>query len=366
MSDLKDAVIRCIKCANPDPCPDRENDMLPHEASLRQDPNNAMLQPRQHVDFVSQLPSDIVITTLIPMFMHDDLLDASSPCQYLYVSKIWRYLIIQSLDGLRFGVNDEDEYNMHTISQLVQFAPYIKSLIMPMLSDRWMAHILYTSNLCSLREITIHGFENRNMKYFIPALKSITTLTHLNITSDQVSFADILLNCPNLISLTMVHHRIDFRFSSIPAFSKLTALHISHEPLPMACHQVIDICKYIPSLKKLHLSICKDMQCVLVVPEYYPSMTHLSLLINRSGIHMTYADQRQSYDDQQGIMSLVIRGDNRPYVHCKDIMTLLEQHHTTLAHLEWDIRIDAIDINLYNIQFPGLTSLVVNCDSDQL
>ncbi|CDS10644.1 hypothetical protein LRAMOSA11130 [Lichtheimia ramosa] len=50
---------------------------------------HAQQRDGKRIDFVSQLPVEIVMTTLIPMFMDkDDPLDASQPCPYLYVSKL--------------------------------------------------------------------------------------------------------------------------------------------------------------------------------------------------------------------------------------------------------------------------------------
>lgn len=55
--------------------------------TLRRVRRDALDRALKRIDFISQLPVDIVLTTLIPMFMNKgDPLDACKPCPYFHVS----------------------------------------------------------------------------------------------------------------------------------------------------------------------------------------------------------------------------------------------------------------------------------------
>ncbi|CDS10642.1 hypothetical protein LRAMOSA11128 [Lichtheimia ramosa] len=88
---------------------------------------HAQQRDDKRIDFFSELPVEIVMTTLIPMFMNkDDRLDAINPCPYLYVSNLWRDRIIQSFHGLAFVTNEDTEHDPHP--QVIKFAQHTRSL----------------------------------------------------------------------------------------------------------------------------------------------------------------------------------------------------------------------------------------------
>lgn len=109
----------------------------------------------KRIDFITQLPVDIVHTALIPMIMKDQVLDACEPYPYLYVSHLWRNHIIQCIGGFGFAISGEDEYGAH--SQLIKFAQHTKSLYIYRYSEgTWLGDLLRDHDFCSLQKLFIY------------------------------------------------------------------------------------------------------------------------------------------------------------------------------------------------------------------
>lgn len=82
-----------------------------HYAALQQAKEHAMHHSSKRVDFISQLPVDIVATMLLPMFVDGGPLDEESSLDYLRVSNVWCDRISQYLGGLCFSSDYEDMDN---------------------------------------------------------------------------------------------------------------------------------------------------------------------------------------------------------------------------------------------------------------
>ncbi|CDH57644.1 predicted protein [Lichtheimia corymbifera JMRC:FSU:9682] len=67
---------------------DLVNSSDPDYATLQHIKADAMERQNRRVDFITQLPINIVATTLIPMFTDTFPLDAFKPCPYLHVSNL--------------------------------------------------------------------------------------------------------------------------------------------------------------------------------------------------------------------------------------------------------------------------------------
>lgn len=125
--------------------------------TLQQIKIHALQRANRGVDFISQLPFDILTTTLIPMFMdNDDHLDACKPYPYLHVSHLWRDRIVQHIDGLEFVIREENEED--TFPQLIQFAQHTKTLCIRKYSQgTWLGDLLRSNDFCSLRDLLVDG-----------------------------------------------------------------------------------------------------------------------------------------------------------------------------------------------------------------
>ncbi|KAI7874113.1 hypothetical protein K492DRAFT_200217 [Lichtheimia hyalospora FSU 10163] len=308
----------------------------------------------RRIDFISQLPAELAMRKLIPMLMDNDRLDPSVPCPYLYVSKLWRDRIIQSLDGLRFSIcwQQEDQ----RCSELVQFAQHTKTLSIDCYEE-WMSDLLRDNDFSSLEKITINDISDEHSDGFVSSMKSISTLTHVSLKFGSISIPNLVLTCPHRQSLKMREPKhVDSYPLPTTSWSSITTLSLTAVASEISYDDVYAICKAFPYLKKLDLSPCTDIQSVLIVPEYYPSMKSLVLLIYEEGIGFIYSDQGQPCEEQ-GITDIAIESEYEYSVTSEDWISLLKQHQRTLVHLEWNSWLDNNEDALYHIPFPRLKKL---------
>lgn len=108
------------------------------------------------IDFITQLPLDIVITTLIPLFVDDDDINSVKPCPCLHVSNEWRSRVIQTLDGLMFTTGDQEDKNGKPGSQIIILARHTVALrIGQFYHGTWLYHLLRDNDFCSLEMLFI-------------------------------------------------------------------------------------------------------------------------------------------------------------------------------------------------------------------
>lgn len=125
-----------------------------HYGTLKQLRRDAEQHHNTRIDFIKQLPTDIVITTLIPMFMDDFRMSSTAPSLYLYVSNLWRNRIIQCFGGLRFTIGNTED---HDLSCVLELSRYIKILDVERHSKiTQVSGLLCNNNFCSLTELSIY------------------------------------------------------------------------------------------------------------------------------------------------------------------------------------------------------------------
>lgn len=106
------------------------------------------------IDFVTQLPEDIVTCFIIPMIMGDDRLHQQEKCPYLYVSRSWRERIVGVHGGLKFSVGCQNK----EIGELKAFALYVGSLeIEHYHSETDSSNVFDHLDFCSLTRLDIKG-----------------------------------------------------------------------------------------------------------------------------------------------------------------------------------------------------------------
>ena len=130
----------------------------PDYAKLQEAKVNAEQRVTKRIDFISQLPLEILVTTLIPMLMADngEAMDSITLCSYLDVCKIWRDRVYQACEG-GFHIKVDDEKSI-TCKQVMRFAQYTRALrIEPYSKGKRTPDLLWNANLRSLQEITIDG-----------------------------------------------------------------------------------------------------------------------------------------------------------------------------------------------------------------
>ena len=120
---------------------------------LEQAKVDAEQRDRKRIDFMCQLPIDIVVTVLAPLLV--ETLDAKVPCPYLHVSPLWRDRIIAANDGLHFKITSDKD---GICTQLDTFSQHTKTLhVATPCKGQWLGKLLLDTNLCSLKELRIDG-----------------------------------------------------------------------------------------------------------------------------------------------------------------------------------------------------------------
>lgn len=200
------------------------------------------------------------------------------------------------------------------------------------------------------------------------ALKSISsTLAKLTLEIHPgygFSVADVVFACPNLESL-IVRNPQDADFSSLPMTisTKMKNLSIIKSAQNVSIDQVVTISKLFPSLKKLTLSPCIDLQPALVVSDYFPSMKNLDCFIF-DGVEMTFSDDG-GYDDeeqqQQMITNISLRCVPCPSYNKHDLSRILKKHRGTLVELSMAMESDYNKPeDLWGMQYPRLRRLILD------
>ncbi|CDS10639.1 hypothetical protein LRAMOSA11125 [Lichtheimia ramosa] len=344
----------------------------PDYVTLQRVKKDAEQRDNKRIDFISQLPVEIVITTLIPLFMkkHPSL-DACKPCPYLYVSNLWRDRIIQCTSGLDFVIQERNEED--AFPQLIQFAQHTKSLCVRKYSKgTWLRDLLRSNNFCSLHDLSVYVCRSVDVEHIVSSLKHISnTLTQLSLRlqdGPDVSLATILMTCPNLTWLHM-NAAHDVGLSSLPmtTWPKLRTLYIQGTGNDITCDQIIGIWKRLPSLTTLHLHPCTNIQSTFIVTDFCPSMNSIGIKVSGSGIGFDVNDsgialtfKRKGHpSDEIGVTHLALRYERFvDQIMMVDINPTLRKHGNTLQDLNLKDFILEMDLAVsQDIQYPRLMKL---------
>ncbi|CDS06455.1 hypothetical protein LRAMOSA08983 [Lichtheimia ramosa] len=334
-----------------------------HYGALQQTKMDAEQQQVKCIDFISQLPVDIVITTLIPMFITEcDALDGCQPCPYLYVSRVWRDRVIQSVNGLYFYIENENEEN--TYPEVMKFAQHIKSLCIDRCAEgAWLCDLLRNNEFRSLEELFIRSFSSTCINDLIPSLESLSsTLEHLELNvafGPSLPAAAILSACPNLVLLyTVGVNHADLSLLPKTPWNNLTELEITCSEEKITFDQIMAIWERFPSLEHLRLDPCTDIRSAILVTDYYPSMNNLDIKIS-SGADITYNEKGTPSDDI-GITHLALDTNLAPFQQHMDVNSILKRYHNTLEQIILNMELDTKNTDIYSIQYPRLKRLYLN------
>ncbi|CDS06443.1 hypothetical protein LRAMOSA08971 [Lichtheimia ramosa] len=234
----------------------------PDYTNLQQAKVDAEQRQNIRIDFIMQLPVEVVFTALIPMLMKENTLKASKPCKYLHVSNQWRDRILQCFGDLQFHIDNEYSVSSQRCLQLFQLAQYVKTLnISSYTKGTWLPDLFRDHHFSSLRKIYIERMKRGVRVHLLSALKLVSnTLTHLDLglaKEPKLSLARILLTCPNMVWLRM-EFPSDIDLSQVPAMTKLETLIIVNEET-ITSDQIMNIYQRFPSLNRLELGACSDL-----------------------------------------------------------------------------------------------------------
>lgn len=165
---------------------------------------------------------------------------------------------------------------------------------------------------------------------------------------------EVVFACPNLRMLKIIEpHDADVSILPATTWPTMTTLSLTYTRTDITCNQIIDIWNRFPSLKRLELYPCSDIQSALIVPEYSPRMKSLHLGMEEMGIRLIFSEEGNGSEDP-GITKLIIYtndGGNKP---CRDTSSIVARHHNTLVHLEWDMNTSEDRENIDHLEFPCL------------
>ncbi|KAJ8657565.1 hypothetical protein O0I10_006629 [Lichtheimia ornata] len=331
-----------------------------HYDTLQRAKTDAEQRQNTRIDFISQLPLDIVITTLIPMFMDPSYITFSRHNTCLGVSTIWRDRIYRSVDELYF---DTALDGAATPCHVIQLAHHLK--VLKVVDDNpgtWLCDVLCNNKLYSLRELQIKGSSIACVDDMVSSLKSIgNTLTQLCwYPGSEIALPihDILHNCPNLVSLDISQQSV-CNFNSLPTTSwpNITTLCLADAQETVTSDTVIAISKHFPSLKTLSLQPCLDPQLTSVVLDHYPWMRCVHHNDDEEPADsITYLAEGRQCDDV-GITEFSVRlclpFDN-PWTNATPILT---KQQRTLECIDFDVKVGDEPEEIYNIEYDRLKKL---------
>ncbi|CDS06918.1 hypothetical protein LRAMOSA09441 [Lichtheimia ramosa] len=226
----------------------------PYHQHLQQHRMAAITNNNKCIDFISQLPLDIVITNILPRALPKVFTESS--CALLHISRAWQERILKQYKGLYFDFGLGQYTFKHGHDQLVKFAPYVQKLQGTMeLELSFNGYIACASLIQGLQMIA-------------------DSLTHLIISDCTfVGLRDILKACPNLVSLAA--EEVDFGLASYPSltYPKMRHLSISCTPdTEFSNDEMIDFIGRFPSLLSLEIYPMRDSSLLAVFHKLCPDL----------------------------------------------------------------------------------------------
>ncbi|CDH54779.1 predicted protein [Lichtheimia corymbifera JMRC:FSU:9682] len=308
-------------------------DSDPYYQHLQQCRSVAVTSNNKRVDFISQLPLDIVVTNILPR-MEPACLASNELYGPLYVSRTWQKRIVQQSKGLTLGFDQETDTFKTGHDLLVRFAPDLY-----LYCDSTTPHLP-----------TLHGLQLIS-----------DSLTHLHIDGYHAfELCDILESCPNLVSLET--GSVEAVISSPPSshYPNLThlALHDVSEEAP-SHDDVIDILSLFPSLLSFELTPTADSSILTMLHEYCP---YLQVLYY--GAKNYHPKKIDAHPNRKGIRSAHLGGEYIEDLFIQgDLVQFLYIHRNVLETVEFGGEFEADDslwkLNDRNSEasFMGLTSI---------
>ncbi|CDH57688.1 predicted protein [Lichtheimia corymbifera JMRC:FSU:9682] len=306
----------------------------PHYRDLQQ-----QRQPRRskktssnnkRIDFISELPIDVVSTYIIPRFM--PVLLSTGCCPYLQVSHTWQQRILQHAEDLSVEVDYELDSFREGHYQLFRIAPYVKSLDIIVRMQKNLVDLFTRAKFSSLKKLKL-GSELSE-----PQLKGLAmvadTLTHLEVGfNSSLHLLDILRTCPNLTFLKTKGVDVVLPSSSSSLqYPRLTHLGLhSWSPVYVDIENLLGL---FPKLVWFEISPMPEGSSVLhVLPQQCPSLRTLSY-----GREIEEKEAKRIIHVKGRGITVARLGEGDMVVQ-DDLIKFLSQHHQTLKELDLDIQV---------------------------
>ncbi|KAJ8652710.1 hypothetical protein O0I10_011655 [Lichtheimia ornata] len=304
---------------------------------LQQHRSVAVANSNKRVDYISQLPLDIVITNIIPRVdpkFHSDFL-----CEYLYVSRTWKERFLQQPNGLDFDFGEETETFKRGHDQLVRFAPYVQKLHGNVFDDAELEDLFSRGRFSNLKNMNICCNDTTLRRPLVNGLRLIAdSLTHLAIyLSPSIQLRDILESCPNLESLLTM--RVDAVMPSSPSsrYPKMKSLALYNLSDPDLTHaNMVDVLSRFPFLLSLEIHYTPESSILPILREHCPYLQRLYF-----GARNYLLDNMDFQPNRKGVRWAYLGGgDDYDYMQ-DDLIKFLHQHRKTLETFDIGAEINA-------------------------
>ncbi|CDH60782.1 predicted protein [Lichtheimia corymbifera JMRC:FSU:9682] len=250
------------------------------------------------IDFMSELPADIVSMTIVPFLFENYKLRHNSVCPYFYVCRTWRERILANNVFhfhlfRKYGLDCPDY-------DLLPCSPHFKRLTMvqrqdwaQILNEKPWPRLTHLDVDCKYGATTppheragIHRLE-------IDAFEDFNIYNHTwNIS---YCITRHLEECPNLVSLhaSRMTHQSPWLLSR--QYHKLIQLHINYwSTEPLAYDNMVNILTHLPSLVSLDVGPRPDIKVLPMIHQYTPNLKLLAYGGDDS-YDMVYGDQQQGW-----------------------------------------------------------------------
>ncbi|CDH54798.1 predicted protein [Lichtheimia corymbifera JMRC:FSU:9682] len=243
----------------------------PYYHQLQQQREKATADNNKRVDFISQLPLDVVITNIIPRMERRCYSDL--PPEYLYVSRAWRERFLQQPNGLYFNFGEEPNTFKTGHDQLVRFAPYVQELRGEVFGEAELEDLFSRAQFSNLKELGICCDATIQHLSLLNGLQLISdSLTHLSIEGHNgLRLYDILESCPNLVSLEA--EEIDAQMSSLPSSHHRKITHLALHDVPATAYnydEMDDLLSRFPSLLSFEITPIPDSAILMTLHKHCP------------------------------------------------------------------------------------------------
>ncbi|CDS08360.1 hypothetical protein LRAMOSA02308 [Lichtheimia ramosa] len=347
----------------------------PSYSSLIQAKEDATSQLEKRVDFISQLPIEIVSQHIVPTIMKHQPWDMYNQWPYLHVSQTWRDRLLQSV-SLHYELDEPSKVKVADANQVDKFKDYIGSVTLYYFrGDNDDDQVLPWQFARSLRRLEIYddllhqGEQPSNPSPILMAVGD--RLTHLRLSLDHqhyntpttrrpIRLEQILEHAPHLRMLTATHVIVK-EWESNNKYSNLINLAIHAPPDPMTHSNVVSVLEHCPSLRALSMFRCNQSRSLRVIHDYCPMLIYL----RHSSDAGEYEDDYLDFDlhnfgsnTKPGLTNLHLVANYTKY-DISDVISVLQQHHSTLEEIRIRVSVDTkerYDRDM-NVSFPSLKAL---------
>ncbi|KAJ8652591.1 hypothetical protein O0I10_011737 [Lichtheimia ornata] len=240
---------------------------------LQQHRMTAIANNSKRVDFISQLPLDIVITNIVPRA--DRLFFSESSCEFLYVSRAWQERILKQPKGLRFYLDEGHNTLIKGHTQLIRFASYVQSLQATLYQRIRLDDLFARGHFSNLKELYIQSLSTTGRLPLIHGLQLVgNSLTHLTLFEcPYIQLRDALEACPNLVRLETMNVDAVMSLSPSSSYPKLEHLSLYDISEYGRSHEnMVDVLARFPSLRVLEVSPMADSSILPILHKHCPHL----------------------------------------------------------------------------------------------